>query len=100
MLDEPVQPIEVSEVGKNTKQVFYGQILESAEPRINSKAQIGYNLVFSVGRNGALIQVWAFALRMRLLIYQSKLLRTHIWSSGPTRYLNKPPIKSTGSQTG
>ena len=61
MLDEPVQPIEVSEVGKNTKQVFYGQILESAEPRINSKAQIGYNLVFSVGRNGALIQVWAFA---------------------------------------
>ena len=60
-LDEPIQPIEVSEVGKNTKQVFYGQILESAEPRINSKAQIGYNLVFSVGRNGALIQVWAFA---------------------------------------
>ena len=59
-LDEPIEPMEVSEVGKNTKRAFYGQILESAGPRINSKAQIGYNLVFSVGRNGASIQVWAF----------------------------------------
>ena len=58
--DEPIEPIEVDQIGKNTKRAFYGQILESAGPRLNSSAQVGYNLVFTVGRNGESIQVWAF----------------------------------------
>jgi len=58
--DEPIEPIEVDQIGKHTKRAFYGQILESAGPRLNSSAQVGYNLVFTVGRNGESIQVWAF----------------------------------------
>ena len=57
---EPVEPIEVGQIGKHSKRAFYGQILESTGPRLNSKEKVGYNLLFSVGRNGESIQVWSF----------------------------------------
>ena len=57
---EPVEPIEVGNIGKHSKRAFYGQILESSGPRLNSKEKIGYNIVFSVGRNGESVQVWSF----------------------------------------
>ena len=58
--NEPIEAMEVSEIGKNSKRAFFGQILESAGPRLNSSEQVGYNLVFSVGKNGESIQVWSF----------------------------------------
>jgi len=44
--NEPIEAMEVSEIGKNSKRAFFGQILESAGPRLNSNEQVGYNLVF------------------------------------------------------
>ena len=58
--NEPMEAMEVSAIGKNSKRAFFGQILESAGPRLNSSEQVGYNLVFSVGKNGESIQVWSF----------------------------------------
>ena len=45
------------EIGKNSRRAFFGQILKSAGPKLNSSKQVGYNLVFSVGKNGESIQV-------------------------------------------
>ena len=58
--NEPIEPIEIEAIGKNTKRAFFGQILETAGPRLNSSEKVGFNLVFTVGRNGESIQVWSF----------------------------------------
>ena len=39
---------------------FFGQILETAGPWLNSSEKFGFNLVFIVGRNGESIQVMSF----------------------------------------
>ena len=70
---EPVEPIEVGNIGKHSKRAFYGQILESSGPRLNSKEKIGYNIVFSVGRNGESVQVWSFGTEEEI-INLSKLI--------------------------
>ena len=58
--NEPLEPMEVWEVGKNSRRPFYGQILETAGPRLNSQTLVGWNLVFTVGRSGESVQVWSF----------------------------------------
>jgi len=44
--------MEVREIEKNSRRAFFGQILESAGPKLNSSKQVDYNLVFLSGRIG------------------------------------------------
>ena len=71
--DEPIDPIGVDQIGKNSKRAFFGQILESAGPRLNSIEKNGFNLVFTVGKNGESIQVWAFG-EEKEIVELSKLI--------------------------
>jgi len=41
--------MEVREIEKNSRRAFFGQILESAGPKLNSSKQVDYNLVFLSG---------------------------------------------------
>jgi len=71
--DEPIDPIGVDQISKNSKRAFFGQILESAGPRLNSIEKNGFNLVFTVGKNGESIQVWAFG-EEKEIVELSKLI--------------------------
>ena len=54
------EPIEPKDIGKKSTRPFFGQVLESLGPRLNSIEQKGWNLCFKLGRKGETIQVWAF----------------------------------------
>jgi len=58
--EEPIEPLEPKDIGKNSTRLFFGQVLESLGPRLNSSEQKGWNLCFKLGRKGESIQVWAF----------------------------------------
>ena len=58
--DEPIEPLEPKDIGKTSSRPFFGQVLESLGPRLNSSEQKGWNLCFKLGRKGESIQVWAF----------------------------------------
>ena len=38
--DEPIDPIGVDQISKNSNRAFFGQILESAGPRLNSSEKM------------------------------------------------------------
>ena len=57
---EPVEPIEPKDIGKKSSRPFFGQVMESMGPRLNTNEQKSWNLCFKVGRKGESVQVWAF----------------------------------------
>ena len=51
---EPVEPIEPKDIGKQSSRPFFGQVMESMGPRLNTNEQRSWNLCFKS------VQVWAF----------------------------------------
>ena len=70
---DPVEPIEPKDVGKQSTRPFFGQVVESLGPRLNSTEQKGWNLCFKLERKGESVQIWAFGSETEV-----KSLESHI----------------------
>ena len=57
---EPIEPIEPKDIGKQSVRPFFGQVMETLGPRLNSSEQKSWNLCVKLGRKGESIQVWSF----------------------------------------
>ena len=84
---EPLEPIEPKDIGKLSTRPYFGQVIETLGPHLNSNEQKSWNFCFKLGRRGETVQVWSFGseLEMRNLdkIIQIELYTVY-WGSYTT----------------
>ena len=84
---EPLEPIEPKDIGKLSTRPYFGQVIETLGPHLNSNEQKSCNFCFKLGRRGETVQVWSFGseLEMRNLdkIIQIELYTVY-WGSYTT----------------
>ena len=55
---KPVEPIEPKDIVKQSSRPFFGQVMESLGPRLNTNEQKSWNLCFKIGRNCSSMVIW------------------------------------------
>ena len=82
-----MEPIEPKDIGKLSTRPYFGQVIETQGPHLNSNEQKSWNFCFKLGRRGETVQVWSFGseLEMRNLdkIIQIELYTVY-WGSYTT----------------